>query len=640
MAGRAATTKIHPGDFALSVGLPRDFEPPRGWKWIPLNHLAEMATGHTPDRDEPSYWNGGVKWMCASDARFQHGGVVIETRETISQAGLDNSAAVLLPSDTVCLARTGASIGYAVRTGEPMATNQGFVNWVCGPNLLPKFLQYALVAEIAFLERIAYGAAHHTIYFPELKALHICVPPLPEQRRIVGILDEAFAAIATAKANTETNLRNARAVFESELQAVFSRCGGETAFSEVCDISASLVDPREKEFIDLPHVGGANIETKTGVLIDLKTAREEGLKSGKFVFDDSMVLYSKIRPYLMKAARPDFRGLCSADIYPLAPKPGALDRDYLFHLLLSPAFTAYAIRGSARAGMPKVNREHLFAYRVSLPPVATQRRQAAKLDELSRETQRLAALYQQKLAALDALKKSLLHQAFSGQLTANEPATVFDTKPILTFPIDIEGISPTDLHAGILAMAYRLHDEAGKSAEFTHVKAEKIAHMVEARLGINLGRSPVRDAAGPNDFPRLKKVEHRAKMANWFDFHRSATDGPYRVKMLSGFDRHIEKTRAKLADRVADVEGLLRWMLPMKVRQAEIVATVFAAWNDLLLDGHSPSDAEIVKAAREDWHPDKLRIEQDRFFRAIEWLRKEGVTPKGVGRAVRKRSEG
>ena len=166
----------------------------------------------------------------------------------------------------------------------------------------------------------------------------------------------------------------------------------------------------------MTHVGAGNIESKTGVFVDLKTAREEGLISGKFLFDESMVLYSKIRPYLMKVARPDFDGLCSADMYPLAPIPNVVTRDYLFHLLLSKHFTDYAIQGSARAGMPKVNREHLFEFRVWLPDVKKQKQLAANLDDLSEQTQRLARLYEQKLVALEALKKSLLHQAFNGEL--------------------------------------------------------------------------------------------------------------------------------------------------------------------------------------------------------------------------------
>ena len=191
----------------------------------------------------------------------------------------------------------------------------------------------------------------------------------------------------------------------------------EKKLSEVCAITSTLVDPRKDKFLDMVHVGAGNIESQTGVFVELKTAREEGLISGKFLFDESMVLYSKIRPYLMKVARPDFNGLCSADMYPLAPLPNEITRDYLFHMLLSKHFTDYAIQGSARAGMPKVNREHLFEFKVWLPSVKKQKELAAKLDDLREETQRLESLYQRKLAALEELKKSLLHQAFDGQMT-------------------------------------------------------------------------------------------------------------------------------------------------------------------------------------------------------------------------------
>jgi type I restriction enzyme S subunit len=74
---------------------------------------------------------------------------------------------------------------------------------------------------------------------------------------------------------------------------------------EVCEISSTLVDPRKPDFINLLHIGAGNMISGTGELVDIKTAKEEGLKSGKFLFDRTMVLYSKIRPYLMKVARPE-----------------------------------------------------------------------------------------------------------------------------------------------------------------------------------------------------------------------------------------------------------------------------------------------------------------------------------------------
>ena len=288
-------------------------------------------------------------------------------------------------------------------------------------NLLPEFVSF-------FFQTAGYwksiqdgvaGSAQGGFNASKLAALRIPFPPLPEQQRIVGILDEAFDGIATAKANAEKNLLNARALFESQLQAVFSQRGegwSERNLTDVCAITSKLVDPRKDEFLDLTHVGAGNIESQTGVFVELKTAREEGLISGKFIFDDTMVLYSKIRPYLMKVARPDFNGLCSADMYPLSPFPKVITRDFLYHLLLSKDFTDYAIQGSARAGMPKVNREHLFEYRVWLPAITKQKELAKKLDVLHEESQRLESIYRQKLSSLDALKKSLLDQAFTGRL--------------------------------------------------------------------------------------------------------------------------------------------------------------------------------------------------------------------------------
>lgn len=260
---------------------------------------------------------------------------------------------------------------------------------------------------------------------PIIRSIPVDFPPLDEQRRIVAVLDEAFAGLAVMRAKTQANLANARALFDSHLNAIFSQKGEgwvETTLEATCSINSKLVDPREAEYLDLPHLGAGNMVSKTGEMVDIKTAREEKLISGKFLFDHRTVLYSKIRPYLMKACMPDFMGLCSADVYPLTPKAGKLDRSFLFHLLMSEDFTAYAIQGSDRAGMPKVNRDHLFAYHFWLPPIDEQIRYSETLDALAIETTLLESLYRQKLAAIDELKQSLLQKAFAGELTAGEIA--------------------------------------------------------------------------------------------------------------------------------------------------------------------------------------------------------------------------
>lgn len=253
----------------------------------------------------------------------------------------------------------------------------------------------------------------------EVMEFEIPLPPLEEQKRIVAVLDQAFAALDRARALTEANLADAGELFEAAKRH-FSTLGAEDAeevsLGDVVAITSKLVDPKLPENLDLPHIGAGNMVSGTDELIEIQTAREEGLKSGKFPFAAGVVLYSKIRPYLRKVARPGFDGLCSADVYPLTASK-RIDPDYLFHLLLSEDFTTYAIAGSARAGMPKVNQDHLFAYRFQLPPVESQRVIAERIDAALPSRKALETLMKAKETQISDLRQSLLLKAFAGELT-------------------------------------------------------------------------------------------------------------------------------------------------------------------------------------------------------------------------------
>ncbi len=153
------------------------------------------------------------------------------------------------------------------------------------------------------------------------------------------------------------------------------------ALGEVIEIASGQVDPRETPYCDMIHVGGDNIESHTGKLHNLRTAGEQSLISGKYLFDEHDVLYSKIRPALNKVVAPDFKGVCSADIYPLRPSNGKVCKEFLVHLLRSNDFLAYTAACSSRTNIPKINRDGLFAYQALLPPIHEQRRIAAILDK-------------------------------------------------------------------------------------------------------------------------------------------------------------------------------------------------------------------------------------------------------------------
>lgn len=189
--GREATDEIIPGVAGLSVNDPGTI-PTDGWKWIALLRVAKQETGHTPSRSQPSYWDGGVPWIGIRDAGAHHGQYIEETVQTISEAGLANSSARMLPRGTVCLSRT-ASVGYVTIMGRSMATSQDFATWTCTEALLPEYLMYALMAEGADIRRFGKGSTHTTIYFPEIRALHIALPPIEEQQEIVVRIKQALA---------------------------------------------------------------------------------------------------------------------------------------------------------------------------------------------------------------------------------------------------------------------------------------------------------------------------------------------------------------------------------------------------------------------------------------------------------------
>lgn len=283
--------------------------------------------------------------------------------------------------------------------------------------IIPEFVLYGINRHLKEIEDATPYVTVKHLSSKKIKEIKFAFPPLPEQRRIVARIKECMERVEEVESlRSETN-KESDALLESLIEAEFqSTAGDEVVLEEVCGITSELVDPRKPGFIDSLHVGGANIESETGRLIDLKTSREEKLKSAKFPFDSSMVLYNKIRPYLKKVARPDFSGICSADMYPLSPNPTKLDKDYLFFLLLSRNFTRYAIEGSNRAGMPKVNRRHLFAYRFNLPHLDQQQQIAERLNEALTTLEIMRAEYLSIQTDESHLRDTILRKAFAGEL--------------------------------------------------------------------------------------------------------------------------------------------------------------------------------------------------------------------------------
>ena len=266
-----------------------------------------------------------------------------------------------------------------------------------------------------------------SISLDKLSNLTLPLPPLAEQRAIARILRAAQDAIA-ARRREVTLERERKAAL---MQRLFTHgTSGEPTkqteigempqswqvlrFSEVVDIVQGQVDPRVEPYRSLLHVGPENIEEGTGRILNPRTAADLNLISGKYLFSPNHVLYSKIRPYLRKAAIPWFDGVCSADMYPLRPHTNQIGRDFLLYALLGESFTAQVTASQDRTGIPKVNRNQLGAVRLPLPSLAEQRDIA---DTLAACDTHIAAL-EREIALHDEIFRALLEELMSGRLSA------------------------------------------------------------------------------------------------------------------------------------------------------------------------------------------------------------------------------
>jgi type I restriction enzyme S subunit len=283
--------------------------------------------------------------------------------------------------------------------------------------LLPKYLFHRMTSQDYkdFIGALSDGANINNLKYGQLEQFEIPVPPLPEQERIVGILDEAFDGIAKAKALAEANLQNARALFQSHLQSVFSQKGEgwvEKRLGDVCEATQGVQIPKSEQSPIM----------LTGYRRYLYISDFESEKNLKYVRDEhpkKLVTPSDIIVANTGSAGKIFRGIdgvLSNNLFKVSFDPAKVDGDFIFFFVTSDLFREYQqgiMRGTANPHMGHVN---FKSTPLPIPSIQTQKSAVEIIHKINEETQRLESLYQRKLNALDELKKSLLHQAFSGNL--------------------------------------------------------------------------------------------------------------------------------------------------------------------------------------------------------------------------------
>lgn len=275
-------------------------------------------------------------------------------------------------------------------------------------------------------------------------------------------------------------------------------------------------------------------------------------------------------------------------------------------------------------GTCKLKSEFLNDFVIPIPPLAEQRRIVAKVDELMTLCDRLEVQIEKAKKASTALLDSAIDELLN-------PSTV-----VIAFP----GARATAIDRADIG-CYVVQKLVGHKT-FGRVALMKHEYLAEAHVGINLDGHYLRQAAGPLD-SWVYRFEEDAVREGWFTVEETKTrDGHKKIVYRKGTELDVKASAAFAALPQAQRDELDRMLALLggkPTEEVEIIATLFAVWNDFLIDGHSPSDEDIVTGFREHWHEKKQKFTAKSLHTWLDWMRRNGLVPTGRGPRTQQHSK-
>ena len=400
------------------------------WPTATIGSACTVFSGGTPSKGNAAYWRGTIPWVSAKDLKADR---IFDAELHISQQACDESAAKMAPVGSLLMLVRGMGLANGIQVGQvtaPVAFNQDLRAIVPPPGVDSRFLLLALRHRLADGGKgVLSSAAHGTLKIDAdaLRQVEFPVPPPHEQRRIVAILDEAFAGIASAKANTEKNLLNTREWSARQLATALgaASAGGrsdalEKLVAPSCTLSYGIVQPGDEVSGGLPVVRPVDLGDKTVYADGLKRIDPALARSyaRTTLEGNDLLLCVRGTTGTVAIADPTLAGAnVTRGIVPIRFDPNTISQALGYYLLRSEPVQAQIRAKTYGTALMQINIGDLRKIVIAFPPLEEQAALVEKLDAIQEAADQLADIYARKLAALDELKRSLLHQAFSGGLS-------------------------------------------------------------------------------------------------------------------------------------------------------------------------------------------------------------------------------
>lgn len=381
-----------------------------------------MVNGGTPKSNVQEYWDGDVNWLTPKDMGRMNSPRIVETPRKITVAGLRKSSARLVSAGSVILS-TRAPIGHLAINEVPMAFNQGCRALVPSEAVDTNYLYYFLLFSRSALDALGTGTTFKELSASALKSFPIPLPPLEEQKRIVAILDEAFDGLARARENAEANLKNVLNIFECALAKEFSRADQCVELYTLAEIARdygrgrSRHRPRNDPALydgPYPFIQTGDIRNSDQFITEFtQTYNARGLAQSKLWPVGTVCI--TIAANIAETGILSFEACFPDSVIGVVVDPQKATEEYLEFMLRFFSKRLKALgKGSAQDNINMATFENA---RFPFPIVGEQQEIAGRLGSIHRDTRLLERNYHRQIEAIGHLRQSLLHEAFSGELT-------------------------------------------------------------------------------------------------------------------------------------------------------------------------------------------------------------------------------
>lgn len=621
---------------------------PCNWDIKKVSYLfSSIGSGTTPSMDD-SNEEATIPWLNSADLTD---GFVTECKNKItSEVFQKYSALKIFPAGSLVIAMYGATIGKLGITQEPLCTNQACCVVGGCKEIQTKFAFYSFLAMRKYLLSIAYGGGQPNISQTSIKSLRLCVPSQIIQNSVISYLDRKTTQIDSIIADKEKLidlLKEKRQAIISEAvtkgldPSVLMKDSGvdwigqipahwevKPMFTVACENKMKNEGLQCNNLLSLSYgkIVNKDIETNFGLL-------PESFENYQIVEEGYSILRLTDLQNDKRSLRSGYvpeKGIITSAYVGLIPSPtvdGLFLSDLLHAYDLMKIF--YGLGNGVRQSMSYKDLKRLP---ILIPPKEEQISISQYLKDKSEQIDGIVLLAEQEIALLKEYRQSIISEAVTGKFMV--PAQQ-EESPVKQAKTQFGG---ANIHFKRSLVAAKILDKLCGEPTLGHVKLEKLLFLSEYCAELDMHTEYGRHAAGPYNPQVLRSVDSQLKKASWFAYDKNNYGSKY--SRLTKSDAYTPYFEANFTEtQGAEIDRIIELLRPLDTERCEIIATLYGAWNDFLINKAQPTDEQIVDEVLNRWSDEKKKISRDRWLKALPWMRQHQIVPYGYGGKTKRRDK-